>query len=160
MKIVLVVLGVFVFVTVAGMGTCVYIGYRAKQKFNEMAARAKQGGKVAPEVHLGTGGAGSEAAAEATKDVPPYPASAPTGEGGGLTFGTSGGVHSQEYETSDSVDQVVAFYKEKLGSKINVAQSEGNAELTYTTSNGMTTVTITRDESAGKTKITIARIGK
>lgn len=40
-KIILAVLGVFVFLGLLGMGSCLYIGYRAKQKINAMAGNAE-----------------------------------------------------------------------------------------------------------------------
>lgn len=162
LKIILIVVGLFAFVTVASIGACVYVGYRAKQKYSAMVESAKtiQRGMGTPEVHIQKGGAGSEASASATVDVPPYPGSTPTEAGGELALGGLGGMSGQEFETADPLDKVVAFYKEKFGSKINVQQSEGNAMFQLSTSKGLTTVTITRDEDAGKTKINIARIGK
>jgi len=58
------------------------------------------------------------------------------------------------------VDQVLAFYKDKLGSKADIQESEGKAILTLASRNGLSTVTITREAGAEKTKIAIARIGK
>ncbi|HEX3323197.1 MAG TPA: zinc ribbon domain-containing protein [Terriglobales bacterium] len=40
-KIILAVLGVFVFLGLLGMGSCLYIGYRAKQKINALAGNAE-----------------------------------------------------------------------------------------------------------------------
>jgi hypothetical protein len=62
--------------------------------------------------------------------------------------------------TDDPLDKVLAFYKERLGSRITIQQAEGNAMFQLTTNEGITTVTMTRDEESGKTKINIARIGK
>ena len=161
-KILLVVVGLFVFVVVASMGTCIYIGYRAKQKITAMADQAKKEGYSleTPQGRLGESGPSSQTASAATQDVPPYPGSTPTETGGGLTFGNQGGVSSQEYETSDSVDQVLSFYKEKYGSEIVAVESEGNAKFTYRTETGVTTVTITHDEDSGTTKIALVRVGK
>ena len=106
------------------------------------------------------GGEGSEAASLATVDVPPYPGSSATEAGGDFTFGGKGGISSQEYETPDSVEQVVAFYKDKFGSKIRIQESGGNAMFTLSTTGGLTTVTITREEDGGVTKINISRISK
>lgn len=162
LKIVLIVVGVVVFLGVVGMVTCGYFAYKAKQKLTGMVETAKTmtGRGGTPEISLEKGGEGSEAAAAATLDVPPYPGSTATEGGGQFSFGGRGGISSQEYETSDSLDQVLAFYKDKLGSKIRIQQSEENAMFTLTTKSGLTTVTLTRDAEAEKTKITIARIGK
>lgn len=143
--------------TVLGIGACVYAGYKLKQKGMALVESAKTMSSTSagtPEVHAQKGGAGSEAAA--TADVPPYPGSTATEAGGELGPGIGG----QEYVTSDPVDKVVVFYKDKFGSRLVVHESEGNAVLTLTSKSGMTTITITRDEDAGQTKITIMRIGK
>ena len=113
-----------------------------------------------PEMHLSDGGPGSSAEAAATVDVPPYPGSTPTSNGGQLSAGSTGAASAQEYLTDDSVDKVKSFYKDKLGSKISFVESEGNAMFYYLSSQGMTTVTISHDEDSGKTKINIGRIGK
>jgi len=162
LKIVLVVVGIFVLIGVAGLVTCGYFVYKAKQKFGGMVepARTTSSERGTPEVHLEKGGAGSEAEAAATVDVPPYPDSTATEGGGQFSFGGKAGISSQEYETSDSVEQVLAFYKEKFGSKIHIQESEGKAIFTLATKGALNTVTITRDADAEKTKITIARIGK
>jgi len=158
LKIILAVVGVFVLLSALGIGACVYVAYKAKQKATEFADAARSAAKSigTPEVHLEKGGEGSEAAAIATADVPLYPGSTTTEAVGALGAGIGG----QEYETPDSLDKVVAFYKNKFGSKIDVEQEEGNTKFMLMTKNGMTIVTMTRDEDAGKTKINIARIGK
>jgi zinc-ribbon domain len=161
-KILLVVVGLFVFIGVAGMGTCVYIGYRAKQKISAMADQAKKEGfsLETPQGSVGASGSSAKTAEAATRDVPPYPGATPTESGGGLTFGASGGVSVQEFETPDSVEQVLAYYKDKFGPKINVVEAMGNAEFTYSTRTGATNVTIAHDEDSGQTKITYSRMGK
>jgi len=162
LKIVLIVVAVLVFLGVIGIGTCVYGVYKVKQKFGGMVepGRTTSSERGTPEVHLEKGGAGSEAEAAATVDVPPYPDSTATEGGGQFSFGGKAGISSQEYETSDSVEQVLAFYKEKFGSKIHIQESEGKAIFTLATKGALNTVAITRDADAEKTKITIARIGK
>jgi hypothetical protein len=156
------VVGIVVLFGAIGTVTCVYFAYKAKQRLTGMVETAKtmSGREGTPEISLEKGGEGSEAAATATAEVPPYPGSTATEGGGQFSFGGQGGISSQEYETADTVEQVVAFYKDKLGSKIRVQESEGSARFTYTSKNGLSTVTITRDAEAEKTKITIGRIGK
>ena len=111
-------------------------------------------------MHLSDGGAGSQAAASATVDVPPYPGSIATKSGGDLSAGPTGSISAQEYETPDPAEKVMAFYKDKFGSKINIMESDGKSEFNFISNNGMTTVTVSRDEGTNKTKINIARIGK
>jgi hypothetical protein len=161
-KIILIVVGVLILLTALGIGSCIYVAYRIKQKGSAIMQDATSGrGRFgAPEVQIEKGGAGSEAEAVATADVPLYPGATAT-EGGG-SFGAAGfGIAAQEYTTSDSVDQVVEFYKEKLGNKLTIHESGGNAVLQVKTgANSMTTITLSRDEEAGHTKINIMRIGK
>ncbi len=165
-KILKIVIGVLAFIFVVsllGIGACVYIGYRAKQRFSAAVKEAKRSAPTwstsTPEVHAEKGGEGSEAAASATEDVPPYPGSTATKSGGGVSIA---GINlgGQEYETSDSVDQVVGWYKGKLGSKINVQVQEGKATFTLMGAHGLSTVTISREEGAEVTKINIARMGR
>jgi hypothetical protein len=162
LKIVLIVVGIVVLFGAIGTVTCVYFAYKAKQRLTGMVETAKTmtSREGTPEISLEKGGEGSEAEAAATVDVPPYPGATATEGGGQFSFGGRGGISSQQYETPDSVDQVLAFYKDKLGSKAHVQESEGKAILTLATKNGLSTVTITREAEAEKTKITIARIGK
>jgi len=162
LKIVLIVVGIVVFLGVAGMVTCGYFAYKAKQKFTSMVETAKttSGSESTPEVSLEKGDEGSEAETAATVDVPPYPGATETEGGGQFSFGGKGGISTQQYETSDSVDQVLAFYKDKLGPKADIQESEGKAVLTLAGKNGLSTVTITRAAGAEKTKISIVRIGK
>jgi len=162
LKIILIVVGLFVVIGIIGAAAGIYVVYKAKQKVTSMveSARTTPGELGTPEIRLERGGEGSEAASLATVDVPPYPGSAATEAGGDFTFGGKGGISSQEYETTDSVEQVLAFYRDKFGSKIRIQESEGNAMFTLSTPGGLTTVTITRQEDSGVTKINISRIGK
>ena len=161
-KIVLIVVGVLILLTALGIGSCVYVVYRLKQRGGTIIQSATSGRTSygTPEVQIEKGGAGSEAEEVALKDVPPYPGATATEAGGNL--GVAGfGIAGQEYTTADAVDKVVAFYKEKLGKKLVIREAEGNASMTLNTGGGgMTTITVTRDEQAGQTKINIMRIGK
>src|SRR5579859_4692777 len=163
LKIILAVLGVFIVIGVLGIGSCFYVAHKVNQNVASIAEHVRQttGNKgTTPDMHLSDGGAGSQAAASATVDVPPYPGSTPTKSGGELSAGLTGSVSAQEYETPDSTDKVMEFYKSKFGSKINIVESEGKSVFNFISSNGMTTVTVSRDGGTDKTKINIARIGK
>lgn len=162
-KIIVAIVGFLALISVLAIGSCFYIGYKVRQKARSLMTEARSAGTTTsstPEMQLSGGGAGSSAAAAATIDVPPYPGSTPTASGGQLSAGLSGSASAQEYETDDSVDKVASYYKDKLGSKITLMESGGNSVFNYLTSRGMTTVTLSRDEGTGKTKINIARIGK
>ena len=72
-----------------------------------------------------------------------------------------GGIKVQQYTTSDSVDKVVAFYKEKLGAKEVVSLSPGSAMVQGVGANGVvTTVTVATDSGTGKTKFTVTSIAR
>jgi hypothetical protein len=165
--IILGVLGFFALVSVIGIVSCVYIGYRIKQKADQwhQSVKVDESGKSitfnTPQGQINIEETKSgEAARNATKDVPPYPGSIPLEGGGGISFGAQAAISGQAYETPGSVDQVVAFYKERLGPKATLQESEGKAVLMVSSATGMTTVSIEPDEKTGKTKISIGRIGK
>ena len=164
MKIVLIVAGVFVLVTVAGIGSCVYIGYRAK-KWGEQAMKTDGS---SPSITLKTPegdlrlGQRTRDPGEAIGGVVPYPDSVPTEAGAEFSFGAKGGISSQEYLTPDPVEKVVEFYKGKYGDQLSVIESEGHYRLALGERGGeqVTTIDVTADEETGKTKIFIAHIGK
>ena len=162
LNIILAVLAFFIVIGVLGIGSCFYIVHKVRQNVTSIAERTRppNGTTSVPDMHLSDGGAGSQAASAATVDVPAYPGSIPTQSGGELSAGPSGSISAQEYETPDSTEKVLAFYKDKFGSKITIVESEGKTEFNFLSASGMTTVTITRDERSDKTKINIARIGK
>jgi zinc ribbon protein len=162
LKIILAVVGFFVVIGVLAIGSCFYIVHKVKQNVTSIAERTRpaDGTASVPDMHLSDGGAGSQAASAATVDVPAYPGSIPTKSGGELSAGPSGSISAQEYETPDSTEKVMAFYKDKFGSKINIVESEGKSVFNFLSASGMTTVTVARDEGSDKTKINIARIGK
>lgn len=76
-----------------------------------------------------------------------------------MTLGTIS-VKTQEYLTDDSVDKVLAFYKDKLGTNLMVRQAGGEAVVQLLGAKGQTTVAIKPDASTGKTKITINCMSK
>ena len=165
LKIILAVVLVIVFIMVASIGACVYFGYRAKQRLNtfKQSIQMTQTRGGTPEVHMERGEE-PEAAAPAASEIPVYPGATPLKGGGELSFGGMGGISVQQYETSDPVAQVLAFYKDKLGADIPAAESEGHYRLTV---NKMTekpprmwTIEILEEKDAGKTKITISRMGR
>jgi zinc ribbon protein len=161
LKIILIIVLVIFLLIAAAIGACVYIGYRIKNRVQgemQNIHATAQAGQGTPEVQVQTGG-GATTAAAATRDIPPYPGSTATNSGVSMG-GAQGGLSGQEFETSDSMDKVVAFYKDKLGSKARVTESEGKTTFTLFSSNGISAVTISRDESSGKTKINIGHLGK
>lgn len=160
LKIILAVLAVLIFFSLLIVGGCVYFIYRAKQKVNEFKKEAH----ITFPTEAGTREVCTEPGAKPTTeavnmDVPIYPGATPTEAGGDMSMG-AGVVKVQQYVTDDAVDKVVSFYKDKLGSSLTVQQSEGKAVLQLVGSAGLTNITVFRDDSAGKTKFSITRIGK
>jgi len=164
-KIVLIVLAVLMFLGLLSAGACVYFLYRTKQKVSQFE---KQVQTTFP-TPTGTREVRTQPVAPAAPTAPAgpvvdtgvaiYPGATPWG-GGTLVAGPTTSMKSQQYTTSDSVDQVMAFYKDKLGSTAMVTQSGGQVVVQTLGANGGITVGITSDAGLGKTKITITSIGK
>ena len=160
LKIILIVLAVLIFFCLLFAGGCVYLIYRAKQRVNQL----KRESHITFSSEAGSREVRTEPEAKSTTeavnmDVPIYPGATPTEAGGDMSMG-AGAVKVQEYVTDDAVDRVVSFYKDKLGSSLAVQQSEGKAVLQLVGSAGLTNITVFHDDSAGKTKFSITRIGK
>ena len=93
---------------------------------------------------------------EAEAGAPIYPGA--TSAEGGIKFGgASGSMATYAFKTSDSVQQVLAFYRDKFGPKVSVVETPDGALVTSSKNeNESVMVTIGRDESDGKTSITIS----
>jgi hypothetical protein len=164
-KIVLIVLAVFLLVSSLGVGACIYYAYKVKQRVSQFEKQAR----VTFPTATGTREVRIQPATPAAPTPPAgpvvdtgvavYPGATPWGGGSQMTMaGTS--IKTQEYLTDDSVDKVLAFYKDKLGATAMVTESGGQAVLQVFGANGQTTVAIKPDPSTGKTKISISSIGK
>jgi len=164
-KIILVVVGIFAFVTVASIGACVYIGYRAKRAV-EQTVKMEEGGKSfkiqTPQGEIKLGEHPTKEG-ETIAGVPIYPGATALEGGGQFSFGDKFQIGGQDYLTSDPVDKVVDFYKEKYGSKLSVAENAGHYRLALESGDekdsGVVTIDVFADEESGKTKITIAHMG-
>jgi hypothetical protein len=147
------------------VGACAFFLYRAKQRVNQIERQARAtfpmptGTREVRPQPAPSPAPSPEAAAPIATDVAVYPG-ATASEGGGETSMGGGAIKVQQYVTSDSVDKVVSFYKDKLGPKALVQQSNNQALVQLAGSNGMISIVISPDESSGKTKISITRIGK
>jgi hypothetical protein len=69
-------------------------------------------------------------------------------------------VKTQQYITSDSVDKVVAYYKDKMGATARVIQSGDQAMVQVAGESGVITIGISPDKNSGKTKIAISNMTK
>lgn len=164
-KIILIVLAVFIFLGVLGMGACVYIGYRAKQRFNQFQ---KQVTTTFPmpsgtrEVHVQpsapTRSESVQTGPVVDTGVPVYPGAIPAGGSGQMSLGTTT-VKTQQYLSDDSVDKVAAFYKDKVPDA-RVIQSGNEAVVQSIGSGGVLTIGISPDANSGKTKIAISNMTK
>jgi len=163
LKIVLIVVAVLVLLGLLSAGACVYMVYRAKQKVNQFE---KQVHATFPmpvgtrEVHTQPAAPAPAPAQESATPIDPatliYPG-ATAKEGASMAMG---GVQVQQYFTDDSVDKVLSFYKDKLGPKALVQETNGQALVQLAGPNGLFSITIAHDEASGKTKFSITRIGK
>lgn len=123
LKILLIVLGVFAGITVIGIGSCIYVGYRIKQKLEE-TVKVDKAGEPGQSVTINTP-AGQIKLSDRTSEgngseiggVPAYPESKPIEGGARMSFGGMGEISGQEYQTRDPVDKVVAFYKDKFNDR-------------------------------------------
>ncbi|HUU14508.1 MAG TPA: zinc ribbon domain-containing protein [Terriglobia bacterium] len=164
LKIILIVVGIFAFVTVAGIGACVYIGYRARQTLNETIKVDEAGKGITLKTPKGDIRLGERASGDVKSigGVPPYPGATPVDKGAQFSVGDKDLISGQEYVTSDSVEDVVNFYKEKLGPKTSVSEYEGQFQLTHADKEdkGITVIHVGRDEETGETKILISHMGE
>lgn len=162
-KIVLMVVGVIVLLGILGVASCVFMLHRAAERIR--VNQARNGGSISintPQGEVKIGGRDNTTAPIA--GVPVYPGATPLEQGAQLSFGSAGGIAMQEYETSDPVDQVVSFYKEHWAGQVSVVENQGHYRMALEKKEGdtssTTTIDVETESQNGKTKITIAHIGK
>jgi hypothetical protein len=164
-KIILIVLGVLILLGLLSAASCVYMLYRAKQKVNQFEKQARATFPMPTgtrEIHtqpIAPAAPTPPAGPVVDTGVAVYPGATPWG-GGTQVTGPTASMKMQQYTTSDSVDQVEVFYKDKLGPTATATQGEGQVVVQTLGANGEITVAITSDAGLGKTKITINIIGK
>jgi hypothetical protein len=169
-KIVLIIVAVLIFLGLLSAGSCVYLVYRTKQRVSQFRKQVHATFPMpagTPEVHPqpvtppSAEAPAEDAGSGVATGVPVYPGATATEGGGELSTGdTSGGTKVQQYTTSDSVDAVAAFYKDKLGPRALSARSGGSALVQLMGSDGAITVAIAPDSGSGKTVFTITSIAK
>ncbi len=156
LKIILIVVGVFVAIGV--LAACV-IGYGV-YRVSKAAHFDKNTGTMTLETSNGTISAGSNTsigAAELGIDIYPGAAHAP----GSLNFkGPDGASATANFTTSDSVSQVVDFYKAKLGENATTMETGGGTILASDNSNPNNSVMVTVASEGGKTKFSILHTTK
>lgn len=165
LKIVIIVVLFFVLAGAAGIGTCVYVAYRAKKAIGDNI-KLDEDKKT---IEIPTPGGPitmGETSAETPKEiggVPVYPGAKALSGGGQFSFGDKFQIGGQEFSTDDSVDQVVAFYREKYGKDLNEVQAEGHYRLSVSTGTQqqqhVVTIDVAPDADAGNTKIVMSHLG-
>jgi hypothetical protein len=153
LKIILIVIAVFVGLGVLTAAAAMFGLWRISKTVNidrsGSVTVTTPGGKI-------TAGQTPAHVTEAEAGAPIYPGA--TSAEGGIKFGgESGSMATYAFKTSDSVQQVLAFYRDKFGPKVTVVETAEGALVTSSKNeNESVMVSIGRDESDGKTSITIS----
>jgi hypothetical protein len=160
-KIVLIVVAVLIFLGLLSAGACVYMVYRAKQRMSQFEKQVQTTFPVpTPQAPTQPGATAQPSPQELATPIDPatliYPG-AIAKEGASVAMG---GFQVQQYVTDDSVDKVLSFYKDKLGPKALVQETNNQALVQLGGPNGILSITIAHDQASGKTKLSITRIGK
>ena len=154
LKIILIIVAIFVFLVILVVGAIGYVGWRVSRAVHVN----NKAGETTITTPGGTFSANSSetfTAAELGTDI--YPGAQPAKGGMRMSLPT-GSVVAANYTTSDSKDQVVAFYKSKLGSEVTTMDLGTSAIVTLKKGNqAQVTVTIEQkpETADGKTQIHI-----
>ena len=165
LKIILIVVLVIVFIMVGTIGACLYGVYRAKKAVGEAVKMDESGKSFEIQTPGGPIKMGEQPVKTPTEigGVPVYPGAKATEAGAQFSFGDKFQIGGQEFATDDSVDQVVAFYKEKYGSELNIAETEGHYRLSVNTGSKqqahVVTIDVSADPDTSKTKIMMSHLG-
>ena len=155
-KIILIVVAIFVGLGILGAGAFSFMVWRVAHAFH--VSGNSNGGNVTLSTPGGTidvNGSQSYSADELGTDV--YPG-ATQGKGGMKMDLPTGKVVTAVYVTSDSKDQVTAFYKGKFGSESSTFDAPTGTVMTMNKSpqdSVMVTITNNAQENQGNTQITI-----
>lgn len=157
LKIVLIILGVIVVLVMLAAGV---VGYGVWRAYRSIHVNSSTGAMTinTPNGTITTNPSETFTAAELGTDI--YPGAQATRGSMRMTLPT-GPMVAANFLTSDSKDQVVAFYKSKLGSQATSMDFGGNAIVTLKKSNQeQVTVTISQqaNQFEGKTQIHIMHV--
>jgi hypothetical protein len=155
LKIILIIVAVFVGLGILSVCAVMFGIWRVSRAVH-VSGLGNGGGSVSVTTPSGTLTAGSDAKVSASDlGVDLYPGA--TQQQGAVRVSTPGGnAVTAAYTTSDSLDKVVAFYKDKLGAGASVYQSDKSAVLSETDTNKKTSIMVTVEtESNGTTKFSI-----
>ena len=151
-KIVLIVVAIFVGLGILGAGVFGYTVWRISRAVH-MSANGSQ--INLPGGSMSTNSSASYTAAELGTEI--YPGAQPTKRGMRMTLPT-GSMVTGVFFTNDSKDQVVAFYKSKLGAEVATMEAGDAAILTLKKGQQesvMVTVSAKSSQYQGKTQISI-----
>ncbi len=153
-KIILIIVAVIVGLGILAMGAIGYVGWRVSRAIHvngpngQMTLQTPEG-----KVNLNT----SETYTAAELGTDPYPGA--TSERGGMKMDLpTGSMVTGVFTTSDSKDQVIAFYKSKFGSGASVIESSDGAIISMNISpqeSVMVTVSANSSQDKGKTRVAI-----
>jgi hypothetical protein len=158
LKIVLIVVAVVVGLGILGVVSVSYVFYRAVHGIRVSSSGSGENAHVTVNTPGGTFTADTTekfSASDLGTDI--YPG-AEAGKGGARMTLPTGSWITAIYVTPDSKDQVVSFYKARLGSEVSVFDSGDAAVISVQKSKQesiMVTVTANKSEYNGKTQITI-----
>ena len=153
-KIILIIVAIFVGLGIIGVGAFGFMAWRIARSVHVSGPN----GEVSVSTPGGTITANpNERYSASDLGTDTYPG-ATAGKGGAKMTLPGGSWISAVYVTPDSKDQVVSFYKSRLGSELSVYDSADSAVLTAQKSKQeavIVTVTANKSEYQGKTQITI-----
>ncbi len=158
LKIILIIVGIFVVIGVIGAGVVGYGIYRVAHSIHKAA-----NGQISIDTPKGVISANTaNTFSESDLGIAIYPGAA-QGKGG-LRMNIAGkSMVSANFLTGDAKDQVISFYKDKMGPNAQSIMTDSGAQFVTAASNG-DTVTVSIAQIAGmndgKTQITIIRASK
>jgi len=156
LKIILIILGIFAFLVLLVVCLLAYACHRVKQSFHTDSKTGETSISV-PGTSISANSSTKFTSDELGTDV--YPGAEPAKSGNMRVNVAGNSVVSALFLTSDSKDQVLAFYKDKLGSEATSMDFGGNSIVSVKKSeHDVVQVTISQDsnEHDGKTQIHIS----
>jgi hypothetical protein len=152
LKIVLIVVGIFVCLGVLAAGVVGYGIYKVAH-----AVKTAANGQISINSPGGSFSASTtQSVSSSDLGIAVYPGA--TQGKGGLHMTIAGkSMVSQTYLTSDSKDQVIAFYKDKAGPNAQVMSTDAGGVISVTNGNDALSITVLQNANSndGKTQITI-----
>jgi hypothetical protein len=152
LKVILIIVAVFVGLGILGAAGVSYVVYRA----SKVVHVNHDGSAVELTTPGGTFSAGDTVVSASDLGIDLYPGSSQ--QKGAVRISTpKGSTVTAVFETNDSLDKVLSWYKDKLGSGASIFQSEKSAVLTLADDAKKTSVmvTISNEDNDGKTKIAV-----